>query len=53
MAKSEIPKIETEYLMVINPNFKLERSGTMSYGKRRIVHSATGDFKGQGKLKGL
>src|SRR6516165_1995345 len=53
MVKSEIPKIETEYLMVINPNFKLEEVGTTPYGKRRIVHSATGDFKGQGKLKGL
>ena len=53
MAKSEIPRIETEYLMVINPNFKLEEVGTTPYGKRRIVHSATGDFKGQGKLKGL
>jgi hypothetical protein len=50
MAKSEIPKIETEYLMAINPTFKLEEVGN---GRRRIVHSATGDFKGQGKLKGL
>src|SRR5215469_3277060 len=53
MAKSEIPKIETEYLMAINPTFKLEEMGRTPYGKRRIVHSATGDFKGQGKLKGL
>ena len=53
MARSEIPKIETEYLMAINPTFKLEEVGRTPYGKRRIVHSATGDFKGQGKLKGL
>jgi hypothetical protein len=53
MAKSEIPKIETEYLMAINPTFKLEEVGRTPYGRRRIVHSATGDFKGQGKLKGL
>jgi hypothetical protein len=53
MAKSEIPKIETEYLMAVNPTFKLEEVGRTPYGRRRIVHSATGDFKGQGKLKGL